>query len=1271
MKSLLRFVAALVAFSPVAAHAGVVISEILYNPPSGADYEFVELHNPGAVPVDVSGWSFSQGIQYLFPAGSEIPAGGFVVLARSREVLSRVYPGLPPAAIVGEFEGGLANEGERLLLVDGSGQPQELIDYDDDAPWDFLADGLGASLERLCNVGDGSSPETWRASRVPSGPEEFGGSPGQAGPPQVCPAPAPVRPPVYISEVMYHPVLEEALDDPHEFVEIHNRGAEPVDLTGWRIAGGIDFPFPAGTVIAPGAYRVIARERAMLAAVTAYGLIESEVLGDYARSLDNGGDKVALISAEGVGVDSMTYEDDFPWPLAADALGAGEDWLRSDLLPLDKHRHLGHSLERVSFDTASNEISNWAPSPLDGATPGKANASARPAPLPVVSDLLVQNSDGSDRLVRAGKEVLLQAAFTPLAPLNVEVEHFLEDPIGGGERVIAAQAMTDDGASGDLVPGDRVFSAILPARPDNSIVRYRIRADLGAGMEVVSPRPTDPLEWYGYHVVPAIQTDTRIYNIFITPANWGRLWNNIQGGRVSGCAPSATWDQTVPIVFTHDGEVYDARARYQGSRWNRTNGPDIASWAQTRPSTGPLRALSWRVQLPRYKQLDGSGDLTLNKLTQGCPGYNAGVGYPLFAAMGLPASNTQFIRLHVNGGYYRYMIQLERPGEEMMRRYHREQAESDPTLPREQPGHLFKSVGCNCDEGPYGWGDWRVLSASCNHQKLVRYAFTYDRKTNGYADASNLMDLIEDMHAAKRQGNEAVRAFFAERFDLDLLLSYIAIMNWSVPFDDMFQNHFIYQRTSDGKWVVFPWDLDQNFGEWQGANSSVYMGEAGNPSNRSGWSHQMKDFFLKAYRQEFDDRLLLLNNTLLHPDNVSRLVDEVTARANPTEAQQAAAPASCSFPARATSFKAFAAQRHVVVNTQIANVELNAGVDQMVFAGTQVEFDASASQPDPGPEVTYSWSNGMTGDRPTAVFEAPGVHVITLTVRTRGIDFNDAVKVTVLPRPASAFQESGGLVAFEAEHFLMNERNGAANTWWDSDVAQGGYSGESSMIARQARRQTFPQRYVGVAPELRYALAIQTPGTYRVWLRAFSTSTLADSVYVGLNGTERPTTSAHLFQVDPVNWTWSSTTRTQALPQTLDFESPGLYLFSIWVRDSGQIIDKVVLAQDPGFTPVDAGPPESGSVDLPGPRAFVRGDADSTLRLNVSDAIRIILHLFGGMPIPCEDPADADDNGEVNVTDVITVLAYLFQRGPDLPAPHLQAGFDPTPDAFPCGETDR
>ena len=38
----------------------------------------------------------------------------------------------------------------------------------------------------------------------------------------------------------------------------------------------------------------------------------------------------------------------------------------------------------------SGEIANWAPSPVDGATPGAENASARAVPLPVVQVIVVQ-----------------------------------------------------------------------------------------------------------------------------------------------------------------------------------------------------------------------------------------------------------------------------------------------------------------------------------------------------------------------------------------------------------------------------------------------------------------------------------------------------------------------------------------------------------------------------------------------------------------------------------------------------------------------------------------------------------------------------------------------------------------------------------------------------------------------------------------------------------------------------------------------------------------
>ena len=58
---------------PGAVLGDVVINEIHYdaNPKTDA-VEFVELHNAGGKDVDLSGWRFSNGIQYTFPANTTL-----------------------------------------------------------------------------------------------------------------------------------------------------------------------------------------------------------------------------------------------------------------------------------------------------------------------------------------------------------------------------------------------------------------------------------------------------------------------------------------------------------------------------------------------------------------------------------------------------------------------------------------------------------------------------------------------------------------------------------------------------------------------------------------------------------------------------------------------------------------------------------------------------------------------------------------------------------------------------------------------------------------------------------------------------------------------------------------------------------------------------------------------------------------------------------------------------------------------------------------------
>ena len=81
---------------------------------------------------------------------------------------------------------------------------------------------------------------------------------------------------------------------------------------------------------------------------------------------------------------------------------------------------------------------------------------------------------------------------------------------------------------------------------------------------------------------------------------------------------------------------------------------------------------------------------------------------------------------------------------------------------------------------------------------------------------------------------------------------------------------------------------------------------------------------------------------------------------------------------------------------------------------------------------------------------------------------------------------------------------------------------------------------------------------------------------------------------------------------------------------------------------------------------FVRGDVDHSGSINVTDAVKILRHLFAGLEIPCEDAADADDTGEINLTDAVYALNYLFTKGPEIPAPFPDSGSDGTDDDLGC-----
>lgn len=154
----------------------IVINEIMYHPfrednpyitEDDALYdrnlEYIELYNRGSTTVDLSGWRFSRGVEYNFPAGVSMTPGAYLVVASNPERIREVY-GLSEAVTIGPYFGGLSNDGEKLRLRDVNNNIVDEVRYYDAGRWDKWADGLGSSLELIDPNQDNDFPGAWKAS---------------------------------------------------------------------------------------------------------------------------------------------------------------------------------------------------------------------------------------------------------------------------------------------------------------------------------------------------------------------------------------------------------------------------------------------------------------------------------------------------------------------------------------------------------------------------------------------------------------------------------------------------------------------------------------------------------------------------------------------------------------------------------------------------------------------------------------------------------------------------------------------------------------------------------------------------------------------------------------------------------------------------------------------------------------------------------------------------------------------------------------------------
>mgnify|MGYP001262435305 CR=1 FL=1 len=139
-----------------------------------------------------------------------------------------------------------------------------------------------------------------------------------------------------ISEIHYNPI---GPSEENEFIELMNISDQAIQLTGVSFSTGIQYTFEGNATLDPMARTVLNP-------------------GDYTGQLDNGGENITLLDANGNIIESFRYNDKSPWPEAPDGNGPS-------LVRIAPEHRLDPEL-----------ASSWRPSVQDNGNPGSSDASS-------------------------------------------------------------------------------------------------------------------------------------------------------------------------------------------------------------------------------------------------------------------------------------------------------------------------------------------------------------------------------------------------------------------------------------------------------------------------------------------------------------------------------------------------------------------------------------------------------------------------------------------------------------------------------------------------------------------------------------------------------------------------------------------------------------------------------------------------------------------------------------------------------------------------------
>ena len=257
-------------------------------------------------------------------------------------------------------------------------------------------------------------------------------------------------PSIAFSEIMYHPVLANDDDNDHEFIELHNpggRGGRPGRLAD---PGRGRVHLPRGQHAGA---RPVPRRRAQPGPAARPRPVRPRAAGRAGAGRLPGRPRRRRRAADCWStaatsiVDAVQYDDAFPWPLAADAFGAGDGWFEEPAWfaarrppPRLRRPPLPGPLARAG-QLRPRPPPTWrtgSPPRSTAPRPPAPARSAGPRPPSSRSWPSAPSDDPDQGMIRATDRVLVRARLTAGSPLSEPAARVLRrvrpGPPRGGQR---------------------------------------------------------------------------------------------------------------------------------------------------------------------------------------------------------------------------------------------------------------------------------------------------------------------------------------------------------------------------------------------------------------------------------------------------------------------------------------------------------------------------------------------------------------------------------------------------------------------------------------------------------------------------------------------------------------------------------------------------------------------------------------------------------------------------------------------------------------------